>query len=47
MCQLQREVAQAVVACEEPAVALFDARVGGAGDVGAGTGVGFVHGVVF
>ena len=40
MSELQAELAEAGVAVEEPAVALFHAGVGGAGDVGGGEGGG-------
>jgi hypothetical protein len=44
--QLQAELSETSVAVEEPSVALFDAAVGGAGDVGARAGGGGVGGFV-
>ena len=46
MSQLERKLSETGVGAEEPPVALFDAAVGGAGDVGAGAGGGGVGGFV-
>ena len=46
MRQLERELSETGVRVEEPPVALFDAAVDGAGDVGTGTGGGGVGGFV-